>query len=96
MMSQIVAERQKRLQRNELARFYPWKQRQRLAPLTIHGDVTYIAADGTRTPLSGHTYIRLPGNVPHALRCGKTPCMFYVRYTGPFDSTIHPMPAKRQ
>jgi hypothetical protein len=23
-----------------------------------------------------------------------TPCMFYVRYTGPFDSTVHPMPAK--
>jgi hypothetical protein len=60
----------------------------------IQGDFTYIAADGTSTRLSGHTYIRLPGNVPHALRCGKTPCMFYVRYTGPFDSTIHPMPAK--
>ena len=59
----------------------------------IQGNFTYIAADGTTAPLSGHTYIRLPGNVPHALRCGKTPCMFYVRYTGPFDSTIHPMPA---
>jgi Dimethlysulfonioproprionate lyase len=62
----------------------------------IQGDFTYIAADGTMTPLSGHTYIRLPGNVPHALRCGKTPCIFYVRYTGPFDYTIHPMPARKK
>ena len=35
-MSQMLAERQKRLQRNELARFYHWKQRKRLAPLNIH------------------------------------------------------------
>ena len=62
----------------------------------IQGDFTYIAADGTATPLSGHTYIRLPGHVPHALRCGKTPCMFYVRYTGPFDYKIHPMPARKK
>jgi Domain of unknown function (DUF4437) len=62
----------------------------------IQGDFTYIAADGTATSLSGHTYIRLPGNVPHALRCGKTPCMFYVRYTGPFDYKIHPMPARKK
>jgi ChrR Cupin-like domain len=62
----------------------------------IQGDFTYIAADGTATPLSGQTYIRLPGNVPHALRCGKTPCIFYVRYTGPFDYTIHPMPARKK
>jgi hypothetical protein len=27
---------QKRLQRNELARFYHWKQRKRLAPLNLH------------------------------------------------------------
>jgi quercetin dioxygenase-like cupin family protein len=62
----------------------------------IQGDFTYIAEDGTATPLSGHTYIRLPGNVPHALRCGKTPCMFYVRYTGSFDYKIHPMPARKK
>jgi Dimethlysulfonioproprionate lyase len=62
----------------------------------IQGDFTYIAADGTATPLSGQTYIRLPGNVPHALRCGKTPCIFYVRYTGPFDYQIHPMPARKK
>ena len=35
-MSQMVAERQKRLRRNELARFYHWKQGKRLAPLNIH------------------------------------------------------------
>ena len=62
----------------------------------IQGDFTYIADDGTATPLSGHTYIRLSGNVPHALRCGKTPCIFYVRYTGPFDYKIHAMPAKKK
>jgi len=61
----------------------------------IQGNFTYIAADGATTPLSGHTYIRLPGNVPHALQCGHTPCMFYVRYTGPVDSTVQPMPAKK-
>ena len=32
----MLAQRQKRLQRNELARFYPWKQRNRLAPLNLH------------------------------------------------------------
>ena len=62
----------------------------------IQGDFTYIADDGTATPFSGHTYIRLPGNVPHALRCGKTPCIFYVRYTGPFDYKIHPMPTRKK
>jgi hypothetical protein len=35
-MSQMLAERQQRLQRNELARFYHWKQHKRLAPLNIH------------------------------------------------------------
>jgi len=62
----------------------------------IQGDFIYIADDGTATPLSGNTYIRLPGNVPHALRCGKTPCIFYVRYTAPFDYKIHSMPAKKK
>src|SRR6266567_8728373 len=43
----------------------------------MQGDFTYIAEDGTATPLSRHAYISLPGNVPHALKCGKTPCVFY-------------------
>ena len=62
----------------------------------IQGDFTYIAEDGTATPLSGHTYINLPPNVPHALRCGRRACIFYVRYTGPFDYKIHPMPARKK
>jgi quercetin dioxygenase-like cupin family protein len=62
----------------------------------IQGDFTYIAEDGTATPLSRHAYISLPANVPHALRCGKTPCVFYVRYPGPFDYKIHPMPARKK
>jgi quercetin dioxygenase-like cupin family protein len=59
----------------------------------LQGNFTYIAADGTATPLSGQTYISLPGGVPHALACGAEPCVFYVRYPQPFDAHIHPMPA---
>jgi hypothetical protein len=62
----------------------------------LKGDFTYIAADGTTTELSGQTYISLPGGVPHALKCGQEPCVFYLRYARPFDYTIHPMPAKKQ
>jgi hypothetical protein len=62
----------------------------------IQGNFTYIAEDGTATALSRHTYISLPGGVLHALKCGKTPCIFYVRYTGPFDYKIHPMPARKK
>jgi quercetin dioxygenase-like cupin family protein len=62
----------------------------------IQGDFTYIAEGGTATPLSKHAYISLPGNVPHALKCGKSPCIFYVRYSGPFDYKIHPMPTRKK
>jgi len=62
----------------------------------IQGTFTYIAEDGTATALSRHTYVSLPGGVPHALKCGKTPCIFYVRYTGPFDYKIHPMPTRKK
>jgi quercetin dioxygenase-like cupin family protein len=61
----------------------------------LQGDFTYIAADGTATALSGQTYISLPGGVPHALQCGKEPCVFYLRYSRPFDYHIHPMPARK-
>jgi hypothetical protein len=62
----------------------------------IKGNFTYIAADGTATPLSGQTYISLPGGVPYALACGAEPCVFYVRYARPLDLHLHPMPqAKR-
>ena len=35
-MAHMLKECQKRLQRNELARFYHWKQRNRLAPLNLY------------------------------------------------------------
>jgi hypothetical protein len=35
-LSHLVAERQKRLRRNELARFYPWKRHNLLAPLNLY------------------------------------------------------------
>ena len=35
-MAHMLDERQKRLRRNELARFYHWKQRNLLAPLNLH------------------------------------------------------------
>jgi hypothetical protein len=35
-MSHRLQERQKRLQRNELARFYYWKQHNLLAPLNLY------------------------------------------------------------
>jgi quercetin dioxygenase-like cupin family protein len=56
------------------------------------GHLTYMAADGTATPLSGQTSISLPGGVPHALACGAEPCVFDVRYPQPFDAHVHPMP----
>jgi len=62
----------------------------------IRGDFTYIAEDGTARNLSGQTYISLPGGVPHALKCGKEPCVFYVRYSRPFDEHIHPMPESKK
>lgn len=62
----------------------------------LRGDFTYIADDGTATELSGQTYISLPGGVPHALKCGKEPCVFYSRYSRPFDYHIHPMPASKK
>ena len=58
----------------------------------LKGDFTYIAADGTTTPLSGQSYISLPGSVPHALACGDEPCLFYLRYSRPFDLTVHSFP----
>ena len=35
-MAPRLKERQKRLQRHELARFYHWKQRNQLAPLNVY------------------------------------------------------------
>ena len=59
----------------------------------MQGDFTLISADGTRTPMSGQAYISYPGNTPpHAITCGPEPCMFYLRYSRPFDVTFFPMP----
>lgn len=59
----------------------------------IKGDFTYIASDGTVRDLSGQTFISLPGQAPpHALICGSEPCVFYLRYTRPFDVQVHSMP----
>src|SRR5262245_17869938 len=55
----------------------------------LKGNFTSIAADGTATPLSGQTYISLPGGVPHALAYGTEPCVFYLRYSQPFDLHLH-------
>src|SRR5713101_4830769 len=35
-LAHMLEERQKRLRRNELARFYPWKRLNQLAPLNLH------------------------------------------------------------
>lgn len=64
--------------------------------LWLKGNLTYIAADGTATDFSGQTYISLPGGVPHAVKCGKEPCVLYLRYSRPFDYSIHPMPANKK
>ena len=48
-MSRMVAERQKRLRRNALARFYHWKQRKRLAPLNIHKRQCEVFGGDSRT-----------------------------------------------
>ena len=66
--------------------FYVW----------IKGDFTYLADDGTATELSGQTYASLPGGVPHALKYGKESCVFYVRYSRPFDDHIHRTPTSKQ
>lgn len=62
----------------------------------LQGDFTYIAEDGSNAELSHHSYISLPGGVPHALVCGDQPCMFYLRYTRPFDLALYPIPELNQ
>ena len=62
----------------------------------IKGNFTYIAEEGTATDLSGQTYISLPGGVPHIVKCGKEPCVFYLRYSRPFDYRIHPAPVSKK
>jgi quercetin dioxygenase-like cupin family protein len=61
----------------------------------LTGPFTYIAGDGREQNFAGQAFIGLPPNAPHALRCGNEPCLFYLRYSGPFDWHVHPMPEKR-
>jgi hypothetical protein len=53
----------------------------------ISGSFTLTAFDGKETVFDGPAYISFPGNAPpHALKCGsKEPCLFYLRYSRPFD-----------
>ena len=52
----------------------------------MKGAFTYISADGKRQSMEAPTYISLPGNAPpHTIECGAEPCVFYVRYSRPFD-----------
>jgi len=59
------------------------------------GRFTYIAGDGHEQDFDGQAFIGLPPNTPHALRCGDDPCLLYLRYSGPFDWHLHPMPQKK-
>jgi quercetin dioxygenase-like cupin family protein len=61
----------------------------------LKGDFIYIAADGSQAPLQAPAYISLPGNTAHALKCGKDPCMFYLKYARPFDLHVHQMPTAK-
>ena len=58
----------------------------------LKGAFTYVAGDGKQVDIDGPAYISLPGNTPHALKCHDEPCLFYVRYSRPFDLHVHPMP----
>ena len=47
-MAHMLAAREKRLGRNELARFYPWKQHNRLAPLNLYKRPLYDYGEDSR------------------------------------------------
>jgi quercetin dioxygenase-like cupin family protein len=51
----------------------------------LKGDFTYVTDNG-RQVMTAPAFISLPGNAPsHTIECGNDPCMFYVRYSRPFD-----------
>lgn len=58
----------------------------------LQGAFTYVAADGKRQQMQAPAFISLPGETPHALECGEQTCVFYLRYSRPFDLHVHPMP----
>jgi quercetin dioxygenase-like cupin family protein len=53
----------------------------------ISGAFTLTSDKGVEKKFSGPAYISFPGNAPtHGLKCGdKEPCIFYLRYSRPFD-----------
>ncbi len=65
--------------------------------LWLQGEFRYInGKDGQTAAMSGQGFISLPGNAsPHAIECGDSPCLFYLRYPRAFDHTVYPMPAER-
>src|SRR6266852_2752342 len=62
-IAHILAQRQKRLQRNELARFYHWKQHNRLAPLNL-----YLLYPLLYTPVASRNLL-LYQSLPTSFRC---------------------------
>ena len=62
--------------------------------LWLRGDFTYVNGDdGRSAEMSGQGFISFPGNAPpHAIRCGSTSCLLYLRYSRPFDHKTFPMP----
>jgi hypothetical protein len=58
----------------------------------LKGRFAYVAGDGSEVEMESPAYISLPGNTPHALKCHDEPCIFYLRYSRPFDLHVHPMP----
>ena len=61
----------------------------------LKGAFTYVAADGKRQQIAAPAYISLPGQTPHALECGDEQCVFYLRYSRPFDLHMHAMPGAK-
>ena len=62
----------------------------------LKGDFSYInGEDGRSAEMSEQALISLPGSAPpHAIKCGSASCLFYLRYSRPFDHKVFPMPAK--
>ncbi len=60
----------------------------------LKGDFTYInGTDGQAAEMSGQSFISLPGSAPpHAIRCGDSPCLLYVRLARAFDHKVYAMP----
>ena len=62
----------------------------------LKGDFTYInGTDGQSAKMSGQSFISLPGSAPpHAIQCESAACLFYLRYSRPFDHKVFAMPEK--